>query len=374
MKRFAIKKRHISLAMVFAVCCCFFKVRWHAVRWHIVSQDVTAIQAQTVIDSPRMNAAKTSNFVAPSILASKEQLVHVAFACDTKSNPQVRTLIAALHSVVVMSKRPERLEFHIFVRKGHERRMLQRIHCALPQEKYVRFNVYSGNIELMELPIKVRLERERRLRTPFNYIRFDLAQRLPRLQKILYLDTDIIAFDDVASIYDNHLKGSNDFTIAAAARDWTMGQSVNFSVPEVVEAGIRPGDMAFNAGVLLFHLDNWRKQNMTRRVMKWMELNTNKPVYPLGSQPPLQLSVGNKFEHIGAEWNVDGAGHSVVSKQRLAGAKILHWTGPKKGCERGANHAELWRTHDSQTCFRPPEEYCEPIEKKYWKISTMSVD
>lgn len=321
------------------------------------------------------NATQMAKRLAPRGVATKNTQpdIHVAFACDTDRSSQTRTMLAAIRSVVSHSKDAQRLNFHIFVRRGHEHSIDSLISCALPGTQLFKHFTYSVP-DKVALPIKVRLERERRLRTPFNYVRFFLAEWLPQLEKVLYLDTDIIALDDVAAIFDRHLMQNNNYTIAAAARQLTLENSINFSNPEVVKAGIRPAGMAFNAGVLLIRLDNWRQQNMTQRVKSWMELNTKKPIYPLGSQPPLQLSVGDAFEEINSSWNVDGAGHSQISQERLQDAKLIHWTGPRKGCEDGAHHSNIYKRYDTGHCFESLREFCQPIETEYWNIFDQVVD
>lgn len=275
--------------------------------------------------------------------------------------------MAALRSVVSNSKNQDRLTFHFFVRRGDESSMREVVDCASADVPRFRYSIYPVDDDL-GFPIKVRMERERRLRTPFNFVRFTLSDRLPSVDKVMYLDTDVIVLGDLAEVYDGHLVEDSNFTVAAARRKWSMGQSINFSVPEVVQAGIRKDAMAFNAGVLLFRLDRWREQNMTQKVKRWMKLNTFKPVYPLGSQPPLQLSVGEAFEIISPQWNVDGAGHSLISTERIKGAKVIHWTGPTKGCERGAYHADIWKKYDIKECFVPVSEFCTPIETEYWNL------
>lgn len=90
-----------------------------------------------------------------------------------------------------------------------------------------------------------------------TYARFLVGRVLPsRIERILYLDTDILAVRDVSKLYDVHLGQ----TIAAMGRD---GYSENlsgdcpFATPE--ETACFP---YFNAGVILLNLARWRREGL----------------------------------------------------------------------------------------------------------------
>ena len=60
---------------------------------------------------------------------------------------------------------------------------------------------------------------------------------------------------------------------------------------------------SFNAGVMIYHLDRWRDQQLTSQVLSWVERNNNAKnendkIYGFGTQPPLALTVGEHFVSI----------------------------------------------------------------------------
>ncbi len=85
---------------------------------------------------------------------------------------------------------------------------------------------------------------------------------------------------------------------------------------------------SFNAGVLGFNLNKWRRDNVTNEVIYWMRENKRAPLWFQGTQPILFI-VGYKDTFgIDDRWNVDGLGWTKVNKEQLESAHILHWSGP----------------------------------------------
>ncbi|EJK56120.1 hypothetical protein THAOC_24050, partial [Thalassiosira oceanica] len=85
----------------------------------------------------------------------------------------------------------------------------------------------------------------------------------------------------------------------------------------------------FNAGVMVVDLDRWRARNVTAKVEEWAASNANKMIYSYGSQPPLQLAIGDDFERMDTNWNVGGFGGNLnVTFPHCA--CLLHWNGARK--------------------------------------------
>ena len=288
----------------------------------------------------------------PSLFSEYEP-VHVVFTCDAESPSQQRLLAAALNSVALNMREPERLVIHIFVKAEFEISLHRLLSCVLRDLKS-RLNVHVAEFEV-DLPIHVRYpgKAEARLRNPANYLRFFLADLLKphEVTKVLYLDTDVIVQDDISELYDNYLVNPTSTVLAAAKRGKQISLYANFSERAVLDSGILPDTKAFNAGVLLIHLDNWRAQNITSKVRYWMQLNAKHPIYELGSQPPLLLAIGDDYERLDASWNIDGAGFKKLDKKLVSEAKIIHWTGATKGDRQEAFHRDIWLKYDSPKCF-----------------------
>ncbi|EGB02112.1 hypothetical protein AURANDRAFT_69187, partial [Aureococcus anophagefferens] len=62
---------------------------------------------------------------------------------------------------------------------------------------------------------------------------------------------------------------------------------------------------AFNAGVVVFDLDRWRRRRLAADVERWVATNAaaDPPIYRLGSNPPLVLAVGEDWARLDPRWN-----------------------------------------------------------------------
>ena len=280
--------------------------------------------------------------------------VHVAFTCDCADVQQLRLLGAALRSVAQNSRDSHRLFVHVFT--GRRERIMTRhvLRCALAGIQISGLRVVSISDDLVDLPIKIRYagRAEQRLRNRFNYVRFYLDRLMPAVDKVLYLDTDVIALDDVSKLYDSHLMDRQRGTVLAAVRrHQPLSKWVNISDPALLESRMSTDLDTFNAGVLLIRLDRWKSQRVIDTVRLWMTLNTERLLYAHGSQPPLLLAIGDNYEKVNSSWNVDGAGFKEINKEKLSSAKIIHWTGANKGCNRDAWHHDVWHKFDRSGCF-----------------------
>ena len=122
------------------------------------------------------------------------------------------------------------------------------------------------------------------------YYRFLLPQMLPNVDKILYLDCDIIVRHSLKSMYDTDL---TDLAVAAVVCEscdevfWT-----NF---------LRLETPYFNSGVLLINLDYWRVNNVTKGLINWC--NDNPKLCNLPDQNALNVVLKNKTIYLDYKYN-----------------------------------------------------------------------
>ncbi|EJK65217.1 hypothetical protein THAOC_13949 [Thalassiosira oceanica] len=80
---------------------------------------------------------------------------------------------------------------------------------------------------------------------------------------------------------------------------------------------------------MVVDLDRWRARNVTAKVEEWAALNAKTKMYSYGSQPPLQLAIGDDFERMDTNWNVLSFGFQENVKFPHC-ACLLHWNGARK--------------------------------------------
>lgn len=91
------------------------------------------------------------------------------------------------------------------------------------------------------------------------YYRLIIADLFPHLNKVLYLDVDIIAKGDISELYKTDLGES----VLGAVRDQGDKQYI-----AKLKKNIEMDDSSnyFNSGVLLINLKKWREQNITQKL------------------------------------------------------------------------------------------------------------
>ena len=87
-----------------------------------------------------------------------------------------------------------------------------------------------------------------------------LAKLLPDLDRVLYLDADVVVVDDLRALYATDL-GSN---VVAAAPDL-------YRQYRLAAFGLSGSQPYVNAGVLLIDLARWRRESLTDRLVRFVE-------------------------------------------------------------------------------------------------------
>lgn len=147
------------------------------------------------------------------------------------------------------------------------------------------------------------------------YFRFFLPEYLPDVDKILYLDADIVAQCSLADLYSMDL-GSN---IIGAVTHYYRYYATNQRL------GFPPDTRTFNSGVMLFNLLKMRKFKITEKLIKTtLQISANL-AYP--DQDVLNYFFRHQYAEIPPEWNV--MLHERV-RSYIERAKILHFSSTNK--------------------------------------------
>ncbi len=188
-----------------------------------------------------------------------------------------------------------------------------------------------------------------------------LPEVLADVDKVLYLDTDMIVLGDVAELYGTPL---GDSSLAAVPKHYLaswleLSTSVD-NQPERVKqmhhlraaasvAGPLNGP-AFNAGVLLLSLQTMREDGFASQVQR------NFHTFGYDDQTLLNLYAGGDYVHLPVAWNVDYRDYFFGTDGKQA--KIVHWNGADKPWQVDANDAVLrtrglWERYSVPQCAPP---------------------
>ena len=142
-----------------------------------------------------------------------------------------------------------------------------------------------------------------------NYVRFVMSDFLSKdVTKVMWIDVDTILKCDVVQYVNSMLldtdteeeseEGESENALPAVAAVPKRGKLAGISKHYQHEI-----TTSFNAGVMIYHLDRWRHQQLTSQVLSWVERNNNakneqEKIYGFGTQPPLALTIGEHFVSI----------------------------------------------------------------------------
>jgi lipopolysaccharide biosynthesis glycosyltransferase len=198
---------------------------------------------------------------------------------------------------------------------------------------FVEFN--SAKFELRLRPIENRFHGPATwptYLTAASLLRLQLPSVLKDIDRVVYLDCDLVVLNDIATLYDTDLSG---FPLAACLDFWLTG-SPPFAPPgwradawhkflrEIVR--LTDSKAYFNAGVLVMDLNRFRNTGLVHAAEEFLE-QTNYET-PFVDQEALNHVINGAFVRLDSRWNVLAAlGHS--------NPWIIHYAGPHKpwGCE-----------------------------------------
>jgi lipopolysaccharide biosynthesis glycosyltransferase len=168
--------------------------------------------------------------------------------------------------------------------------------------------------------------------TAASLLRLRLPSVLDGIDRVIYLDCDLVVLNDITTLYDTDL---SDFPLAACLDFWLTG-APPFAPPgwdigewhkflrEVV--GLGDWKTYFNAGVLVMDLNRFRNTGLAQAAEEFLERTNYKT--PFVDQEALNHVIDGAFVRLNSRWNVLAAlGHP--------NPWIIHYAGPNKpwSCE-----------------------------------------
>lgn len=135
---------------------------------------------------------------------------------------------------------------------------------------------------------------------PMVYARLLAPDILPvRVDRLLYLDADLLVLDDVSKLYRLSLAGN----IVAAAPDMAVPRvSSPMGLRRFGQLGIAPDAPYFNAGVYLADLGAWREERITENALAYLD-HFHDDVNLL-DQDALNAVLHGRWHRLDIRWNL----------------------------------------------------------------------
>lgn len=251
--------------------------------------------------------------------------IAVAFGFDAGYAPHAGAAVAS----IVAASRGARLRFLMFVDDVPPplRAMMER--CA----PAARFDWIEPNLGAIEGPQRGHITRA-------TYLRLLIPDYAPAdVDKVLYLDCDLVAYRDVSALWSFDLQGAPAAAVrddwidpAAFAQRWGLGD---------------PRGGYFNAGVMLLDLPTLRAQGGFARAADF--LRENGPSLDYLDQDALNFAFWGNWAELDPVWNVQ---RSMLLKHMRGPQRtnwrpgrrpgIVHYTTDQKPWKAGVYHPYSW--------------------------------
>lgn len=170
-----------------------------------------------------------------------------------------------------------------------------------------------------------------------TYFRYMIAEVLPNISRVLYLDGDTIVNGDICELFDTDLTnyycaGVSDIYIESVGYKKTLGLD----------------GLYINAGVILFNLDEMHKTDIAEKLFKLTAENN----FKYQDQDTINVTFNGKIKELDCIYNFKRA-HQKAFPEKVPSAKIIHYVGPSKPWRKFTlNRVKiLWYKYESLSLY-----------------------
>lgn len=250
----------------------------------------------------------------------KDTPVNLCFACNDKYAPHMAAAIAS-----ILEHFPSGRKLFIYVLTSNISTRNKSKICEL--KKFRNFSISFIDVnkdDFSECPITGYVK----YITKETYYRFKIPALLNNVDKVLYLDCDIVALADISPLFDYELPDGKYIGMVPDTDVWWHQERLNFPKTQLY----------CNAGVMLMDNKKLREIGATKILFDYTKSPDREIQFQ--DQDVLNIVFGNKIEYLPIYWNVM---HNVLNKTGvysgkyeiqcmdvLRKGKIVHFTHPKK--------------------------------------------
>ncbi|XP_062081537.1 probable galacturonosyltransferase 3 [Humulus lupulus] len=164
-----------------------------------------------------------------------------------------------------------------------------------------------------------------------NHLRFYLPEVYPKLDKILFLDDDIVVQKDLTPLWSEDLQGMVNGAVETCKESFhRFDKYLNFTNPKISD-NFDPNACGWAYGMNIFDLKEWKKRNITGIYHRWQDLNEDRTLWKLGSLPPGLITFYNLTHPLDRGWHVLGLGYDpALNQTAIENAAVIHYNGNYK--------------------------------------------
>ncbi|CAI5993362.1 unnamed protein product [Closterium sp. NIES-65] len=166
-----------------------------------------------------------------------------------------------------------------------------------------------------------------------NHLRFYLPEMFPALDRVVFLDDDVVVQRDLSPLFSLPLHGAVNgavYTCREGDAFHRLHKYLNFSHP-FIRDHFDPDGCGWAYGMNVFDLAQWRRKGLTDVYHKYQSMNAERQLWQLGTLPPGLMTFYNLTAPLDAHWHVLGLGYDKATPTHLIQqAAVLHYNGNAK--------------------------------------------
>lgn len=260
--------------------------------------------------------------------------IHVAFCID---NTFAIHLAVLIHSLGQHLDQCFKLECHILGRLNEKNRL--KLSALISRNIEIQF--HDDFPDYKNIPISSLYNN--RL-NEVTYYRFAIPEVLYNIDKVLFIDADMIAVGDISPLWSIEMGDA----VVAVVSDHILGCDKE----KQQERGISSGKY-FNAGFILMDLGKWRKNHISKQALRLLIENNG---FEHNDQDALNIVLENKAIYLDAKWNTQP---NHLAKKNITAPVLVHFCGQEKPWHVYCAHP----FKDSYLASRAETEYAyEPLQ------------
>lgn len=163
-----------------------------------------------------------------------------------------------------------------------------------------------------------------------NHLRFYIPEIYPDLEKVVFLDDDVVVQRDLSDLFTIELNGNVMGAVETCMETFhRFHKYLNYSHP-LIRAHFDPDACGWAFGMNVLDLREWRKKNVTGIYHYWQERNSDHTLWKLGTLPPGLLAFYGLVQSLDPKWHVLGLGYTNVDPRAIKEGAVLHYNGNLK--------------------------------------------
>ncbi|RVX13949.1 putative galacturonosyltransferase 11 [Vitis vinifera] len=207
------------------------------------------------------------------------------------------------------------------------------------------------------------LEVEPKFRNPkyiylLNHLRFYIPEIYPQLEKVVFLDDDVVVQKDLTSLFSLDLHGNVNGAVETCLEAFhRYYKYLNFS-NTIISSKFDPQACGWAFGMNVFDLIGWRKANVTARYHFWQGQNADQTLWKMGILPAGLLTFYGLTEPLDRRWHVLGLGYDLnIDNRLIETAAVIHFNGNMKPWLKLAigRYKPLWERPRNPNIQNPDE-------------------